>query len=169
MTQKNLQYLNLWPTVICKSTFEVEEETIMMATQKEVSNTIHDLARKHFDAYLKDVIGISLYDYKEHRLDSWINRYENTDMEYHTHNGAHLSAVFYPIVEGDGGEITFYDPRFFAARGYDMNFRKLHSNFVIKPSGGDVVIFPSFLYHSVKVSTGFKLSIPVDLFLFNDN
>lgn len=169
MTQQKSDYLNLWPTTIYKSTFELDEEMITSAMLKEVPKAIYDLALKYFDDYLKEVVGLSLYDYKAYRLDSWINRYENTDMEYHTHNGSHLSAVFYLVVEGDGGEITFYDPRFFAARGYDMNFRKLHSNFVLKPNSGDFVIFPSFLYHSVKVSKGFKISIPVDLFLFNDN
>ena len=169
MTQQKSVYLNLWPTTVYKSKFDINDEMISSAMQKEISKTIYELAEKQFDAYLKEVIGLSLYDYKGYKLDSWINRYENTDMEYHTHNGSHLSAVFYLVVEGDGGEITFYDPRFFAARGYDMNFRKLHSNFVLKPSSGDLVIFPSFLYHSVKVSKGFKISIPVDLFLFNDN
>lgn len=167
MTQ---EYLNLWPTTVYKSTFEVDTSIITDAMQKKVSDIIYDLSRKHFDNYLKEVLDISLFDYKGgYRLDSWINRYENSDMEYHTHSGSQLSAVFYPIVEGDGGDITFYDPRSFASRGYDLNFRKLHSNFVFKPKSGDLVIFPSFLYHSVKVSRGFKISIPVDLFLFNES
>jgi hypothetical protein len=166
--RKKLEYLNLWPTTIYKSTFDVDDEIITDALQKKVSPRIKEYSLVHFDKYLIDTIGVSLYDYGGYRTDSWINRYENSDMEYHTHSGSQLSAVFYPVVEGEGGEITFYDPRFFAARGYDMNFRKLHSNYVYKPNSGDIIIFPSFLYHSVKVSKGFKISIPVDLFLFND-
>ena len=160
---------NLWPTQVYKGKFEVEPEVVLSAMNKEVDRKIHSLAEKHFDNYLIETLGITLSSYKDFKLLSWINRYENTEMEYHTHNGAHLSAVYYPIVEGSGGEITFYDPRFFAARGYDINFRSLHRSYELKPKSGDFVIFPSYLYHSVKVAAGFKLSIPVDLFLYSES
>ena len=164
----NSKTIDLWPTKVQIGSFDVDDEIVLSAMNKQVSDRIRDLARRAFNEYLEETIEISLSDYKSHKLVSWVNRYENTDMEYHTHNGSQLSAVFYPVVEGEGGEITFYDPRFFAARGYDMNFRKLHDKFVLKPVSGMFVIFPSFLYHSVKVSKGFKISIPVDLFLFNE-
>jgi hypothetical protein len=165
----NSKTIDLWPTKIQIGSFDVDGEIILSAMNKQVSDKIHELARDAFNDYLEETLEISLSDYKSHKLLSWVNRYENTDMEYHTHNGSQLSAVFYPVVEGEGGEITFYDPRFFAARGYDMNFRKLYDKFVIKPESGMFVVFPSFLYHSVKVSHGFKISIPVDLFLFTEH
>jgi hypothetical protein len=159
---------NLWPTVIYKTVLDVQEDIITEALCKTVHSSIDKIALEHFDIYLKKTIGVSISDYSGYKLLSWVNRYENTEMEYHTHNGSHLSAVFYPVVEGEGGEIVFYDPRFFAARGYDMNFRKLHSSMTYKPEPGALIIFPSYLYHSVKSSKGFKLSIPVDLFLYNE-
>jgi hypothetical protein len=165
----NLGMNNLWSTPVYKGKFEVNPDIVLSAMNKEVHHKVHDLAETHFDQYLNETLGIALSDYKDHKLLSWVNRYENTEMEYHTHNGAHLSAVYYPIVEGSGGEIVFYDPRFFAARGYDMNFRRLHGSYELKPEAGDFIIFPSYLYHSVRVSAGFKLSIPVDLFLYSDS
>lgn len=168
--RKNLEcgFNDLWPTTLYQNEFEVDDDIIHCAMQKKVSPRIHELAKTHFELYLNEVLDISFADYKDYKFLSWVNRYENSEMEYHTHNGSQLSAVYYPVVEGAGGEITFYDPRFFAARGYDMKFRKLYEPVEIKPYSGLFVIFPSFLYHSVKLSTGFKLSIPVDLFLYSD-
>jgi len=159
---------NFWPTTVYKTILDVDQEIITEAMQKRVHPSVEEIALKHFDTYLKKVLDLSLSDYSGYKTISWVNRYENTEMEYHTHNGSHLSAVFYPIVEGEGGDIVFYDPRFFAARGYDMNFRKLHSSISYKPETGALIIFPSYLYHSVKTSKGFKISIPVDLFLYNE-
>jgi uncharacterized protein (TIGR02466 family) len=158
----------LWPTTIKKSEFSVTEEMIAYAMQKQVHPSIEALALDMFDDYLKSELDIGLEEYKSTKVSSWVNRFEQSSMNYHTHNGAHLSSVFYLVMEGRGGEIEFYDPRHFAARGYDMNWRKLFDSITFKPIAGDVVIFPSYLYHSVSTAHGFKISVPVDLFLFNN-
>ena len=165
----NYGFNDLFVTKILKGKFDITDDIILDAMNKTVSSKIHEFAKIHFNEYLNDILGLSLSDYKGYKLSSWVNRYENSEMEYHTHNGAQLSAVYYPVVEGVGGESAFYDPRFFAARGYDLSFRTLYEPVEVKPESGLFVIFPSYLYHSVKVSRGFKISIPVDLFLYTDS
>lgn len=158
----------LWPTTIKKSEFCVTEDMLSSALQKQVHPSIETLALALFDDYLQSELNMSLTQYNSQKLTGWVNRYENSSMNYHTHHGAHLSSVFYLVMEGAGGEIEFYDPRHFAARGYDMHWRTMFDSVKFAPLAGDVVVFPSYLYHNVNPAPGFKLSVPVDLFVFND-
>ena len=65
-----------------------------------------------------------------------------------------------------GGEIRFHDPRHNANRGYDENFKHHFEDKVILPKTDDVVIFPSFLYHSVSpFYSGLRIALPLDIML----
>ena len=68
-----------------------------------------------------------------------------------------------------GGEIVFYDPRPHVARGYDMKFRKTTDPTYHAPKTGDLLIFPSYLYHSVRPATHTRVSCALDLYLYNDD
>jgi hypothetical protein len=122
-----------------------------------------------------------LYEYLEHlnvhiyecdvKLKSWIP-YPNDPyyMPYHNHKGSSISAVFYPffIEQNIGGEIVLHDPRSNANRGYIKNFSKLFEPVSITPSTGDVLIFPSFLYHHVNpYKSSNRMAIAVDYFFID--
>ena len=164
----NAGYNYCWPTVVSYSTFDVTDQMLNKAILGEVDDSIHLLALYEFKKYLTDVLDIPWSMYAGHKLNSWVNRYdEKTEMEYHSHHGDHLSAVFY--LKADGGDIVFHDPRFFAARGYDEAFRPCFAPIKHTPKTGDLVIFPSFLYHTVRASDKFRISVPVDLTLYKDD
>jgi len=83
----------------------------------------------------------------------------------HNHSGASLSGVFYLLFEETkfGGELILQDPRFNANRSYQPNFKKWFEELSIMPSTGDILIFPSYLYHYTSIFTGrLRLALAVD-------
>ena len=92
-------------------------------------------------------------------------------MPKHNHSGSHLSAVFYLLCEEkNGGNIVLHDPRTNANRGYVDDFQSMFDKVRFTPSSGDVLIFPSFLYHNVETFNGkMRLAMPVDLTIYKWN
>lgn len=122
-----------------------------------------------FDEYLKNTIGKSLTDFRDHTLNAWASGsgYDYS-LDYHNHKGSHLSSVFYLLAEEkeSGGEIVFTDPRTNANRGYMSEFNQWFEPIKFLPSSGDYLIFPSYLYHYVKrYNATNRIKIVVDLFL----
>lgn len=159
---------DLYSTTVQLERIDVLQKYVDSALQNVVHTDLKNKTVALFDKYIQTTLPeYKLSDWK-HKVDSWVNRFNQDEMEYHTHNGAMLSAVVYLINESDGGDITFYDPRHFAARGYDLKFRSLFDPIRYKPEAGDVLIFPSYLYHAVSSTRGLRISIPFDLYLFNN-
>ena len=126
-----------------------------------------------FEKYLNEAHNRSLIDYGSYNFKSWITGTGNGyNMVYHNHSGSDFSAVFYLLAEDQhhGGSIVFSDPRHNANRGYDDSLKKEFENVSHLPSTGDMVIFPSFLYHYVNpYYSNLRIAMPVDLFLMQDN
>ena len=88
---------------------------------------------------------------------SWKNETEKYSfVTPHSHGNCLLSCVFYIKVDDNSGDILFHDPRggvYFAQHaevdmnGYSQDNRKY---FRLKPKTGDLVIFPSYVIHSVE-------------------
>jgi len=76
----------------------------------------------------------------------------------HDHIECLLSGVYYPKVPGDAGQIMFQDPR-----GTRWPFNR--NVFYIKPEEGDVILFPSWLIHTVLPTEGgdARVSIPFNV------
>ncbi len=94
---------------------------------------------------------------------SGMNHYLN----YHNHAGSALSMIFYFHVQ-NGGDLVFHDPRMNANRGYSPDYREALQLKDLRwsPNSGDVVLFPSFLFHSVLPSRGMsnRIAIAIDFF-----
>lgn len=159
---------NLYPTTVQLEKIEIHQEYIDAALLNTVHPDLTHEVTQSFNRYIQTILPeYRLSDWK-YKINSWINRFNQSSMDYHTHHGAMISSVVYLINEGDGGEITFYDPKHFAARGYDLKFRSLFDPIVYSPLAGEILTFPSYLYHSVKSTDGLRISIPFDLYLFNE-
>lgn len=165
----NVGLNNLYPTQVTLDQIKIKQEHIDESLQGKVHPELREKVIETWDNYIKTVLpGKSLSDW-QYKTQEWVNIYHRNEMEYHTHNGAHLSTVVYVENQDVGGEITFYDPRSFAARGYDMSFRPLFQPISHMPESGDIVTFPAFIYHAVRPAEGLRISIAFDLFLFNDD
>ena len=106
---------------------------------------------------------------KDYDLRAWITGYgTNYAMPKHNHSGSHLSGVFYLLCEEKtGGNIVLHDPRTNANRGYIDEFQSMFEKVRYTPTSGDVLIFPSFLYHNVETFNGkMRLAMPVDLTIY---
>ena len=71
----------------------------------------------------------------------------------HIHSNNFISAAYYVKANKDSGDIVFYDPRSAnSIRTPKVNEpNKLNSNlFSITPKEGLLVLFPSYLHHSVE-------------------
>ena len=131
-----------------------------------------------FEKYLKEQLNIDLKKEK-YFLKSWLNGSgvtfkEGYAMPEHNHSGSHLSAVFYLLNENEnlGGALSVRDPRTNANRGYQINtnFSKMFDDKRFEPKTGDVILFPSFIYHGVELFFGkLRISMPVDLVLLNND
>jgi hypothetical protein len=131
-----------------------------------------------FEEYLKKDLDINLKE-ENYFLKSWltgtaISFEEGRAMPKHNHSDAHLSAIFYILSEEKdlGGSLVICDPRFNANRGYHVNlkFKKMFDSQRLLPKTGDILVFPSFTYHSVDLYYGkLRLAMPVDLFLYDSN
>lgn len=131
----------------------------------------HEVVLPSFNSFLRNTLGKDISDWKGgYRTHAWLaGKGNDYSINYHNHSGAQLSAVFYILCEeyNSGGEISFTDPRQNANRGYDSNFSKWFEHHRFTPETGDIVVFPSFLYHFVSTYQGnIRLAVPVDLFLF---
>lgn len=119
--------------------------------------------------YLK-ILDVDIGNY-EMAFKLWITGSSNYySAGYHNHSGAILSSVFYICCEEKdmGGEIIFHDPRTNANRGYMKNFKHLFNPVEFVPQTGDILVFPSFLYHHVNTYfSKLRFAIPVDMFLVN--
>jgi uncharacterized protein (TIGR02466 family) len=104
-------------------------------------------------------------------LDAWANVSDPGSSNLpHNHGGCYWSAVYYVRVdEGEGGELLLHDPRLPALDMHAPHLRFAHAgaeqSMKIKAQAGTLVMFPSWLMHSVAPWTGpgLRISIAINL------
>ena len=82
---------------------------------------------------------------------SIINK-KNASNERHIHSNSYISAVYYVSAPKNCGDILFHDPREakIIRKPNTIKANKLNAEVVnITPQSGLLVLFPSYLYHSV--------------------
>ena len=79
----------------------------------------------------------------------------NASNARHIHSNNYISAAYYVKAPQKCGDIVFYDPRSVTTFRYPIISKpnKLNTNiFSVQPKEGLLVLFPSYLYHSVDMS-----------------
>ena len=116
-----------------------------------------------FNSYLQQSYNKSLSDFNDYDYRTWtksaVNGYK---IECHNHPPAIASGIFYLCFEEktSGGEIVFLDPRDWPTHSIEYDRREIE----FLPKTGDIIIFPSFMYHYTRVFTGvIRLMLSVDL------
>ena len=149
---------------------DINKINLLEDTCKEIQDFKNTQVIPAFDEFLKLSLDKSLNDWNGYSLNGWLGGSgKDYSMRLHNHSGAQLSAVFYLMCEDidQGGEITFTDPRHNANRGYDASFNEWFNPLIVTPKSGDILVFPSYLYHQVSTyKSNLRLAIPIDLFLY---
>ena len=107
--------------------------------------------------YLKHIIvdefGWKYVPNKQRIVAMWaiINK-KNSFNVMHNHQNCYLSASYYVRKPEDSGDITFFDPK--EAKTYRFPKIEKYTEYsteivTIEPEEGDLLIFPSYLYHAV--------------------
>jgi uncharacterized protein (TIGR02466 family) len=105
------------------------------------------------------------------RLEAWANVSERGNAnQLHAHPGCFWSAVYYVRVDpGEGGELILHDPRMpmLHMHAPTLRFRHAGAEQLVHttPKAGTLIIFPSWLDHSVQpyLGDGLRISIAVNL------
>jgi len=139
----------------------------------EIQQFLYGEVLPSFEEFCNLTLERNLGDWQGYKINGWVTgSSKNYSMNLHNHSGAQFSAVFYLLCEEQerGGEIAFTDPRHNANRGYDRSFSSWFDPLVITPQSGDILVFPSYLYHTVLTyHSNLRIAMPVDCFLFADS
>jgi hypothetical protein len=124
-----------------------------------ITPIVKAFAKEHFNS-----------DINDHYVDTngkWIP--EGEGLFPHYHPGSVISAICYP--GSSNNAITMFDPRGNACRGYPRQMRNSahFANFKFTPKAGDVLIFPSYVQHSVpNVDEATRLSLLHEYYVTTD-
>jgi len=104
-------------------------------------------------------------------VETWANVSERGGSnQQHSHPGSFWSAVYYVRIDpGEGGELILHDPRMPVLNMHapQLRFRSAGSEQLVQtsPSAGMLVLFPSWLGHSVRpyLGDGLRISVAINL------
>jgi transposase len=161
---------NLWPTEVLYERF---------TNFKELENLQNYILSDYFSSSvnLTNSDKNCLFDFNNeitdnidnYKLKSWIRgiKDKNSFLPYHNHHNSLLTSLFYILIDenDNNGQLIAFDPRVNANRGYfTESFKNKFKNVEFSPKTGDILIFPSFLYHHVeKNNNSTRILIAVDL------
>ena len=161
-SELNNGFSEIFPTTVLKRKVHITDDIIESTLQKEISDDVKDIFFNVFNEYLNTIIKKSIYNFSDYHIVPWINLYDNNKMNFHTHAGTQLSSVLY-LSDCNEGSINFHDPRFYASRGYSLSYNNMFDTLKYSPKQGDIIVFPSFLYHDTDIVKGNKICIAADL------
>lgn len=91
----------------------------------------------------------------------------HSSINLHQHNGAVISGCFY--IHIPHGKLRLLDPRLNASRGYPSKFQKYFQSIEIVPQPGDLIMFPSFVWHEVQSEIPQqRILMPFDVYVDKD-
>lgn len=154
-------------------------DTDMTTWGGEPARSLATFAVQEVSAHMVDVAaaGKRKFDWS---IEMWANVNQPGDAnQLHCHPAAYWSGVYYPDpggaeAESGGGELVLEDPRYPLAymtvpdlllRAQDQS--PMYSQVAIRPEAGLLVLFPSWLRHSVRPHRGerARVSIAINLML----
>jgi len=125
--------------------FKVEKDNVPYNFIKSIHEHIKEVIVEGFGwKYIPEKVGIS-------EIWAIINK-KGTFNKSHNHPGSYLSAAYYVKAPENCGNIHFYDPneiKKFNCPTIEKYTELSASGFSIRPEEGNLLIFPSYLYHDV--------------------
>ena len=105
---------------------------------------------------IEDEFGWEYVPNKQRIVAMWaiINKKNSYNVK-HNHQNCYLSSAYYIKKPENSGDITFYDPKEVKTYRFpevERNTSYSAESITVKPKEGDLLIFPSYLYHDVGVN-----------------
>jgi hypothetical protein len=173
LSRESDEYRNPTPSHIAQA--ELFESRFNLFTWPDAC--VQTLRRFMLDAVIQTVLDTT--DMRAADLQQWrfrnhtwfhITRYAGSFVA-HNHPLASWSAVYCvragePVASGDSGTLRFFDPRSGAGAYADPSVGRLRTPFALKPlemqlAAGELVIFPSYVFHEVSCFFSRDLRITV--------
>ena len=125
--------------------FKIEKDNVPYNFIKSIHGHIKEVIVDGFGwKYIPEKVGIT-------EIWSIINK-KGTFNTSHNHPGSYLSAAYYVKAPNECGDIHFFDPneiKKFNSPPIENPTDLSTSGFSIKPEEGNLLLFPSYLYHDV--------------------
>ncbi len=120
------------------------------------------------DEYIDQVYETS-FDYHVTGFVAMNSQY--TRQPLHVHRSSFLTGVFYINVDEQSGNLMLHDPRSNAVRAAPDEIMDQFAPVAILPKPGDMVVFPSYLYHDTEVnmSPQPRILVPFDAWAKTSN
>jgi uncharacterized protein (TIGR02466 family) len=137
-------------------------------------HTYHDILgeiklsdlRKEIENAVEEYSYVYTSNSKDYRIDSWINYFEPGNYEAeHNHFGNYISGVYYVQATLDTGNFQFYEPAKQKGLWQSLYSDKMKSSSTYSPKTGKMILFPSYLDHSVlrNMSSSTRISIAFNI------
>lgn len=158
VNDKMFKYIKLLqsqdPNGIAKSNLSGWHSPYFQLEEEEPRFFVNSIANSLNEVF-KDM-GWNLKDQETKITSMWsiINK-QNASNARHIHSNNYISSAYYVKAPEKCGDIVFYDPRSVATFRHPKisTPNKLNTNiFSIQPKEGLLVLFPSYLYHSVDMN-----------------
>ena len=122
---------------------------------------LKDIANQTIETFVRDVCRIQ-NNIEFYITNSWYNKFKHLDsMRKHHHNNSIISGVIYLKTNQDSGHISFHNDHFsnqLFPPNVDMEYvdRNIFNatQYSYLPKTKDIVIFPSYMQHSVETNRG---------------
>lgn len=122
----------------------------------ELLNNVETVANQYYAKYAREDITLKVYN-------SWFNFSEKKDFQFdHVHPGSKVSGVYYYQTNGEDGALVFSNPNIYVS-DYLSTFG--NPNVEYQPKMGRMILFPSWLRHSVmpNLTNNERISISFNL------
>ena len=125
--------------------FKIEKDNVPYNFVKAIHEHVKEVIVDGYGwKYIPEKVGIS-------EIWAIINK-KGTFNQSHNHPGSYLSAAYYVKAPENCGNIHFYEPnevKKFQTPPVEKRTELSSTGFSIKPEEGNLLIFPSYLYHDV--------------------
>lgn len=142
---EHLDFLNIPPTEIVKTTFNHDKQFIKTANLTELQNEIEN-SLFYFLNHLK--CGLKT----DFSITSWLNVFDNGIMEQeHSHAGSIISGTYYVSSDNTENSGCFYIPDHISERPITRKLFSLNYDIenCIIPEEGNIILFESWMRHGI--------------------
>jgi hypothetical protein len=162
---------NLWPTKVVIESLPLEVcMSILNEHAKNDTKDWEELVDVGFNALLLSIVN-SHYGGTHEICEGWIRTLSTKGHnEFELHSDSHYGSQLVAVIqvsgnEGAGGELVIYDPSWNNPQWVSDTKNKNANTFVIPFKMGNLIIFPSNVWHRVKAYFGQSNRVTLNLML----